>query len=238
MAAGPYRLSLKAVFASRLLFLFWRSCAISRSRMSVSTCRLTVDFILFLLLFCSAFFYLGLHGGTKFKIEASRKKQKKIEDEIEGLPQGRAGACRSPRPPRQVRSQYAGPLRLLRAAAQRFQRVRQTLLTHDVDDPAEAERHRSRIGVDEIFDHAFVVVGRQRREQPVAGGVGDGVGDGQVGARQQLPRQLAGVAAVPGVELQAVALELAQRQTQRHVDDGVLAAADDLRVAVFGMKAG
>src|SRR5471032_1181791 len=76
--------------------------------MSVSTCRLTVDFILFLLLFCSAFFYLGLHGGTKFKIEASRNKQKKIEDEIEGLPQGRAGACRSPRPPRHVRSQYPG----------------------------------------------------------------------------------------------------------------------------------
>src|SRR5471032_1906368 len=77
MAAGPYRLSLKAVFASRLLFLFWRSCAISRSRMSVSTCRLTVDFILFLLLFCSAFFYLDLRIWTKFK---NRKTQKKAEE--------------------------------------------------------------------------------------------------------------------------------------------------------------
>src|SRR5476649_1393788 len=80
MAAGPYRLSLKAVFASRLLFLFWRSCAISRSRMSVSTCRLTVDFILFLLLFCSAFFYLGLLGGTWRDKVQNRSKQKKAEE--------------------------------------------------------------------------------------------------------------------------------------------------------------
>ena len=53
-----------------------------------------VDFLLFLLLFCSAFFYFVLQNTARVKttpgIEESREKQKKIEAKIEGFPQGRA----------------------------------------------------------------------------------------------------------------------------------------------------
>ncbi|WP_295993483.1 hypothetical protein, partial [Rugamonas sp.] len=57
----------------------------------------TVDFILFPLLFCSAFLYLDLHIQAKFKIKESRKKQKEIEGKIEDFPHARAGPHPPPR---------------------------------------------------------------------------------------------------------------------------------------------
>jgi hypothetical protein len=47
-----------------------------------------LDFILFLLLFSSAFLYLDLQFMARFKIEENRKSRSKIEEKIEGNPEG------------------------------------------------------------------------------------------------------------------------------------------------------